>query len=154
VVSYEPTVSSVAGLRQQIGWVSHETLAYPDLSAKQNVRLAASLYGVDPSAGWARVAARFSLEPFANVPVRQQSRGQRQRVALARALVHDPSILLLDEPTAGLDQDGIERLLAVIREEVSRSCIVVVVTHDDALATAVATRRIRLERGRIVGRPV
>jgi ABC-type multidrug transport system ATPase subunit len=149
-VSYEPAPGSVEALRQQIGWVSHETLAYPDLSARQNVRLAASLYGVEPDAAWGRVVARFGLESFANVPVRQQSRGQRQRVALARALVHEPSMLLLDEPTAGLDQEGVDRLMAVIREEMRRECVVVVVTHDEALATAIATRRVRLERGRVV----
>jgi ABC-type multidrug transport system ATPase subunit len=148
-VSYEPT-GSLEDLRRQIGWVSHETLAYPDLSAKENVILAASLYGVDPEPAWEGVASRFGLEPFAHVPVRQHSRGQRQRVALARALVHDPSMLLLDEPTAGLDADGVERLLAVIREEAGRSRIVVMVTHDTAIAASIATRRIRLERGKIV----
>src|SRR5260221_4444033 len=84
-----------------------------------------------------------------HAPVRQLSRGQRQRVALARALVHDPSVLLVDEPTAGLDPEGVERLLAAVTEEVSRGCIVVFVTHDTAVADRIATKRLYLERGRL-----
>jgi heme exporter protein A len=136
-------------IRSQIGWVSHDTRCYPDLTARQNVELAASLYGVSPSAGWAAMGDRFGVKRFADSPVRQLSRGQRQRVTLARALVHRPALLLLDEPTTGLDTEGISRLLEVIEEERLRGCIVVLVTHDVQIAERVATRRIVLERGRV-----
>jgi ABC-type multidrug transport system ATPase subunit len=138
------------GIRRQIGWVSHDTHAYPDLTARQNVRLAADLYRVDGERAWPRAAARFGVDEFADRPLRQQSRGQRQRVALARALVHAPSVLLLDEPTAGLDAEGVARLLKVVSEESADGAIVVMVTHDAAIADAVATRRIKLIAGRIV----
>lgn len=148
-VLYEPGGRSREELRQEIGWVSHDTLAYPDLSARQNVQLAASLHGIEPEAAWRAAIGRFNFGAFADRPVRTYSRGQRQRTALARALVQLPSLLLLDEPTAGLDADGVQRLLEVIRQEAARGAIVLVVTHDTELIGTVATRRLRLERGKI-----
>ncbi len=140
---------STSEIRSQIGWVSHESHCYPDLSARQNLRLTASLYGVEPAGAWNRASQRFGMESFADTPVRLLSRGQRQRVALARALVHAPALLLLDEPTTGLDPEGIERLLDAVAEEVARGCMVIFVTHDSAIAERIATQRLRLERGRL-----
>ena len=87
--------------------------------------------------------------PFAERPVRTYSRGQRQKVALARALVHAPTLLLLDEPTTGLDAASVERLREVIRAEATRGAVVVVVTHDAPFAAAVGDVQIALERGRV-----
>jgi heme exporter protein A len=63
-------------------------------------------------------------------------------------MVHEPTFLLLDEPTTGLDREGTERLLVAVREEAARGAIVVFVTHDAAVAERIATRRLVLERGR------
>jgi heme ABC exporter ATP-binding subunit CcmA len=142
------TEATSSEIRCQIGWVSHESHCYPDLTPAQNLQLAASLYDA-PEGAWRKAADRFAVGPFANFPVRQLSRGQRQRVALARAVVHAPSILLLDEPTTGLDSDGVERLLAAVAEEAARGCIVIFVTHDSALAEKIADKRLLLERGRL-----
>ena len=98
----------------------------------------------------ARAAERFELGVFSDRVVRTYSRGQRQRVALARALVHEPRLLLLDEPSAGLDAASVDRLVRVVQEEAARGAIVVVVTHDEALADALAGGRLLLERGRVV----
>jgi heme exporter protein A len=135
-------------VRRQIGWLSHESHCYPDLTPAQNLRLAASLYSA-PEGAWRRAADRFAVRTFLDFPFRQLSRGQRQRVALARAIVHAPSILLLDEPTTGLDSDGTERLLAAVEEEAARGCIVIFVTHDSALAEKIADKRLLLEQGRL-----
>jgi heme exporter protein A len=137
-----------AEVRGQIGWLSHETHCYPDLSPRQNLQLSASLYGMDQTA-WEKAAQRFGVETFAERTFRRLSRGQRQRVALSRAMIHAPSLLLLDEPTNGLDAEGVERLVAALSEEVRRGCIIVLVTHDAALAARVAGRRLYLERGRL-----
>jgi ABC-type multidrug transport system ATPase subunit len=138
-----------ADVRRAIGWLSHETLAYGDLSGRANVELAARFHGLDAAAAWDAAAARFELGVFAQRPLRTNSRGQRQRVALARALVHAPSLVLLDEPTAGLDRAGVARLVAVVAEEVERGAVVVVVSHEPEVFAGVAATRIVLERGRV-----
>jgi len=142
----------LADVRATLGWVSHETLTYPDLSGRQNVELAAALHGLAPREAWSAAQQRFRLGAFAERPVRTCSRGQRQRVALARALVHAPSVLLLDEPTAGLDREGVKVLLGVVHEEVERGALVAVVTHEpEAFADLGLPRaRVYLERGRVV----
>jgi len=137
-------------VRATLGWLGHDSLCYPDLSGRQNIELAAELHGHDPRGAFARATARFDLEAFADRPARTYSRGQRQRVALARALVHAPRLLLLDEPTAGLDAATTERLLAVVREEAARGVTIVLVTHDPEFARAVGDDEVRLVHGRCV----
>jgi heme exporter protein A len=147
-VTYGSGEATQEEVRRQIGWVSHESLCYPDLTPAQNIQLAAAIYGARPDA-WKEASHRFGVDPFAQFPVRQLSRGQRQRVALARAMVHAPSLLLLDEPTTGLDLEGVERLLAAVKDEASRGAVVIFVTHDAAVAEKIAAHRLHLERGRL-----
>jgi heme exporter protein A len=137
-------------VRRTLGWLGHESLCYPDLSGLENVRIAARLHGRDPERAVATAVERFDLGHFAGRPVRTYSRGQVQRVALARALVHEPRLLLLDEPTAGLDVKATDLLRSVVREEAARGAIVVLVTHDQGFADAVADDWVVLERGRTV----
>lgn len=151
-VRYEPFGSDPAAARHAIGWVSHEPLAYGDLSGRANVRLAAELLGLDPEATYEAVEQRFELGRFADRPVRTMSRGQRQRIALARALVHRPSLVLLDEPTTGLDRVGVKRLVEVVRDEVARGALVALVTHEPRVFDGVVSSRVELERGKLVTR--
>ncbi len=137
-------------VRATLGWLGHESLCYPDLTGRENIELAARLHGCDPAAAYAQAVQRFDVGGYAERPVRTYSRGQRQRVALARALVHAPRLLLLDEPTAGLDRASTERLRDVVRAEAKRGAIVVVVTHDAGFGAEVADVRVELERGRVV----
>ncbi|WP_394844602.1 ABC transporter ATP-binding protein [Pendulispora brunnea] len=138
-----------ADVRAVLGWVGHETLAYGDLSGRENVVLAARLRGIDPERGWQRACERFELASFGERPVRTYSRGQRQRIAVAKALVHAPQLVLLDEPTAGLDVRSTERLTRVVREEADRGAVVILVTHDPSFAQ-IGDAHVRLERGRVV----
>jgi ABC-type multidrug transport system ATPase subunit len=149
-VDYEPFGHDRMLVRSAIGWLSHETLAYPDLTGRQNVELVARLHGLSPAEAWSRAEERFQLGAFALRPLRTCSRGQRQRVALARALVHEPSLVLLDEPTAGLDRAGVGRLIAVIEDELRRGAGIAVVSHEPDVFRSLASARILLERGRVV----
>ena len=137
-------------VRTTLGWLGHDSLCYADLTGRENIELAAQLHRIDPDTAFVDASARFDLGAFAGRPVRTYSRGQRQRIALARALVHSPRLVLLDEPTTGLDHASTDRLGAVVREEASRGAIVLVVTHDAAFAKASGDEIFPLERGRLV----
>ena len=149
-VYYDPLGQDPAAARREIGWVGHDSHCYKELSARENVQLAARWHGVDPKLAWESVAARVNATPFAERAVGTLSRGQKQRVALARALVHQPSVLLLDEPWSGLDPASAEGLEKVLIEERDRGALVIVVNHSMGLAERLGARRIRLEGGRVV----
>ena len=127
-------------------------MVYPDLTGHENLALTARLYGLkEPQAALAQIGARFELAGFMQRPARTYSRGQLQRLALARALLPAPRLLLLDEPSTGLDAAGTARLVDVMRQERARGAIVVLVTHDAALAESVADRRLALKGGKNPG---
>ncbi len=149
-VTYEPLGDDLDDVRREVGWLSHESLTYPDLTGRANIELAAKLVGMPLADVWDGVAERFELGSFALRPVRTYSRGQKQRVALARALVHGPSLVLLDEPTAGLDKAGVKRLLTVVDDEIGRGAAVVVVSHEPELFRERSGARWVLERGKVV----
>jgi ABC-type multidrug transport system ATPase subunit len=141
-------------LRARIGLVAHAAMVYPDLTGHENLELTARLYGLArDTGGRAALAQRFELGAFMQRPARTYSRGQLQRLSLARALLPAPRLLLLDEPSTGLDARGVERLSEAVREERARGAIVVLVTHDAALAEAVSDCRVQLDRGRLVEGP-
>lgn len=149
-VDYLPVGGDRQLAREHIGWVAHESHCYRELTGRQNVELAAELRGIPPSEAWARVAARVRAESFADRSVSTLSRGQRQRIALARALVHQPSILLLDEPWTGLDDATSKELERIILEERDRGAIIIVVNHTPGLGERLGARTVRIDRGRIV----
>ena len=149
-VVYDPIGADVMEVRRHLGWVAHDSHCYRQLSARENVELAARAQGVPAHGAWERVAERVAAESLASRPVGTLSRGQRQRIALARALVHAPSVLLLDEPWTGLVR-AVEQLRArAVLEERDRGTLVIVVSHEPGLADRLAARRVRLENGRVV----
>jgi heme exporter protein A len=149
-VVYHPIGSELELVRPYIGWVAHDSLCYRELSARQNVELAARVYGVEVQGAWERVAKRVGAESLADRRIGTLSRGQKQRVALARALVHDPALLLLDEPWSGLDRASAEHLQQALLEERARGALIIVVNHTDGLAERLGARCVRLENGRVV----
>jgi heme exporter protein A len=149
-VVYEPLGEDHELVRRELGWVAHESLCYRELSGRENVELAARIYGVDPRAGWERTSERVQARGFGDRPVGKLSRGQRQRIALARALVHEPSVLLLDEPWTGLDRASSALLEQALVAERDRGTLVVVSSHATEQAERLGARRVELAAGRIV----
>ena len=149
-VIYQPLGSSRERVRAHVGWVSHELLAYGVLSGRANIALAARFHGLNGDDAFERMRERFQLGRFCERPLHTNSRGQRQRIALARALVHSPSVVLLDEPSTGLDRSGVARLVAVVAEELAHGALVGVVTHEPAVFTALPHSRLSLRAGRVV----
>lgn len=147
-VVYEPLGSGEAA-RPYMGWVGHEAHCYPELTGRENVELAAEIYGVGERARIMAVCEQVGANAFFDQPVGTLSRGQKQRIALARALVHRPSVLLLDEPLSGLDRDAVRRFDEVLRAERERGAIVVVVSHQQGWAERLGARQIYMQRGRI-----
>ncbi len=134
--------------RHLVGVVAHATYLYEELTALENLRLFGELYGVDrPVARASELLDRVGLSRLGGELVGHLSRGQQQRVALARALVHDPPVLLLDEPDTGLDVAAFALL-----EELARAGgrTVVLTTHDLAAGLRLGTRLAVLARGRLV----
>jgi heme exporter protein A len=139
-----------AEVRRHIGLVSHQTLLYGDLSAEENLRFYGRMYNVsDLDARILQVLEQVGLAHRRRDPVRTFSRGMQQRLAIARAVLHHPSLMLLDEPYTGLDQDAAARLEAVMSTVGTEGRTVVMTTHDLERGLAVADRVVILAKGRV-----
>jgi heme exporter protein A len=138
-------------LRRLIGILAHDSFLYGELTAEENLRLYARLYGVaEGERRAAELLDEVSLDGEARRrPVRTYSRGMVQRVALARAMLHDPRVLLLDEPFTGLDRSGSAALARTLAGAVERGVVMVVVTHDLEALAGMADHVAVLRRGRL-----
>lgn len=140
-----------AALRRRLGMLGHDLFLYPELSARENLLFFARLYGLsNPGARVAASLEQARLSDRADDQVLSFSRGMRQRLALERALVHDPRLLLLDEPFTGLDQASATALITRLRGRQEAGCLIVVATHDLEVAEGLLTRALFLRNGRLV----
>jgi len=139
-----------ADARQRIGFIGHGIAVYDELSAIENLRLFGRLYGLpDPERSASEWLERTGLERVRDGLVREFSRGMRQRLAVARAFLHDPSLLLMDEPFTALDDRAIAVLQAVVRDALAAGRTVVMSTHQLREAMDLATHVALLNRGRL-----
>jgi len=137
-----------AQVRARLGVVSHLPLLYPDLTAEENLLFYGRMYGIENmSTRITDVLEMVGLETRRKDLVRTFSRGMQQRLAIGRAVIHDPEVMLFDEPYTGLDQDASEMLDEVLRSVAAKGRTVVMTSHDLARAEDLATRFDILSRG-------
>jgi heme exporter protein A len=139
-------------VRGRIGFLGHDALLYRDLSGRENLRFHAKLHGLDGDAAEARIdvlLAVAGMERRADDRVAELSAGMRQRLALCRCVLHEPELLLLDEPDSNLDAAGREAARRLIGRDEGRTRVVI--THDPERALPEADRALLLGHG---GRPL
>lgn len=129
-------------LRRYIGYVAHSLGLYPELSVRENLEFFCALHDLERSRVF-EVMDTVGLQHMADRRASRLSRGMQQRLAIGRAIVHEPRLLVLDEPDASLGEDGGDLLSGVMRGRT-----VVFATHDKALANRLCSRTLVLKRGR------
>ncbi|HUZ88399.1 MAG TPA: heme ABC exporter ATP-binding protein CcmA [Candidatus Acidoferrales bacterium] len=134
-------------VRPRIGYLGHRSGLYPHLSARQNLEFFATLYDLEPARARSALA-EVGLEDVADRPLSELSRGMEQRLGLARSLLHDPELVILDEPDASLDSGGRELLDRLLGGRTA-----VVASHDRALAQSLCGRALNLRAGRASSDP-
>jgi heme exporter protein A len=146
-----PLPQEAARIRQHIGMVSHYSLLYGDLTAAENLLFFAKLYALDNQEERVMTALRkVGLFARQRDPVSTFSRGMVQRLTIARATLHEPDILLLDEPYTGLDQDASQLLDGLLRAEHENGRSILMITHDLTHGLDLCDRIAILNRGKIV----
>ncbi|HEU5252936.1 MAG TPA: ABC transporter ATP-binding protein [Solirubrobacterales bacterium] len=135
-------------LRGRIGYLGHEPLLYRDLSGRENLRFQARLYGIERAAAEARIEELLravAMDRRADERVAELSAGMRQRLSICRCVLHEPDLLLLDEPDSNLDAEGRELARALIGPGTGRTRVVV--THDPERHVPEADQTLRLGIG-------
>jgi heme exporter protein A len=137
-------------LRQHIGLISHDPLLYGDLTPDENLRFFARMYDLeDPAARIDTVLDQVGLTGRRRDPVRTFSRGMVQRLAIARAILHDPAIMLLDEPYTGLDLQAADMLRAVLEDLAALNRTVILTTHNLEQGLEMCDRAAIINRGKV-----
>jgi len=137
--------------RRHIGLVSHHSYLYPDLTAEENLRFYGRMYDVpNLMERIHELVGSVGLLPRLHDPIRDYSRGMQQRLSIARALLHDPLILLLDEPYTGLDQAASDNLRDVLNATTQTGRTVLMTTHNLERGLSQCNRVVIVNKGRVV----
>lgn len=142
----------VRPVRNEIGYMAHPSLLYDEMSGVENLRYFAQLYGMKDDHRCADAIRKMHLDPSLQRRVGQYSQGMRQRLSLARALLHDPKILLLDEPFSNVDTGSAAQMVKLLGEMRTSGKTIFVVTHQTSLLDGVADEAISMDAGKIVSR--
>ena len=137
---------------RQIGYMAHPSLLYDEMSGMENLRYFARLYGISGDDRCREVIRSVGLDPELMRPVGQYSQGMRQRMSLARAILHDPKILLLDEPFSNVDVHSAQAMVGLLEGMRDAGKTIFVVTHQAALLEGVADEFVWMQAGQIVDR--
>src|SRR5204863_401162 len=136
--------------RRRVGVIGHAIGIYAELTATENLRLFGRLYGIRDAEGAAsKWLERVGLDRVATGLAREFSRGMRQRLAVARAFLHDPEVLLLDEPFTSLDDKAIAVLQTVLRDALAKGKTVIMSTHQLREPLELATHVALINRGKL-----
>jgi len=137
--------------RKRIGVVSHQTFLYQNLTPRENLEFYSRLYDVPERKNRiAEVLELVGMSPHLHQRVGTLSRGMQQRVTIARSLLHKPSVMLLDEPETGLDQQATSMLWEAIETETQEKCTIIVATHNLERGFEVGESFLILDKGRVV----
>ena len=137
---------------REIGYMAHPSLLYDEMSGIENLRYFARLYDIAGDSRCQEVIRAVGLDPELARPVGQYSQGMRQRMSLARAILHDPGILLLDEPFSNVDVHSAREMSALLKNMRDAGKTIFVVTHQAALLEGVADEFVWMQAGQIVDR--
>jgi len=132
--------------------MAHPSLLYDEMSGLENLRYFARLYGIDGDSRCEQVIRWVRLDPQLQRPVGQYSQGMRQRMSLARAILHDPKILLLDEPFSNVDVHSAREIVGLLKDMRDAGKTIFVVTHQASLLEGVADEFVWMQAGQIVDR--
>ncbi|MEA2648263.1 MAG: heme exporter protein, partial [Candidatus Binataceae bacterium] len=146
-----PSRTLESAARRRLALVTHQSFLYPNLTARENLEFYAGLYTVgDGRAEIIRWLDRVGLTSAADARVRTFSRGMEQRLTLARAMLTRPDVLLMDEPFAALDSDGVALVADLLREAVARRCAIVLTAHQPISIEGLEFDLYEIVRGRLL----
>jgi ABC-type multidrug transport system ATPase subunit len=137
---------------REIGYMAHPSLLYDEMSGLENLRYFARLYEIAGDGRCQQVIRAVGLDPELSRPVGKYSQGMRQRMSLARAILHDPKILLLDEPFSNVDAHSAREMVGLLTSMRDAGKTIFVVTHQAALLEGVADEFVWMQAGLIVDR--
>jgi ABC-type multidrug transport system ATPase subunit len=137
---------------RDIGYMAHPSLLYDEMSGMENLRYFAGLYGIAGDSRCEEVIRAVGLDPELTRPVGQYSQGMRQRMSLARAILHDPKVLLLDEPFSNVDVHSARAMVELLKGVRDAGKTILVVTHQAPLLDGVADEFVWMQAGQIVDR--
>jgi heme ABC exporter ATP-binding subunit CcmA len=136
----------------EIGYMAHPSLLYDEMSGMENLRYYAQLYGIRDDARCSAAIRSVGLDPGLQRSVGQYSQGMRQRMSLARAMLHDPKILLLDEPFSNVDVHSAGAMVGLLANIRDAGKTILVVTHQAVLLDGVADEFVWMQHGKILAR--
>ena len=142
-------IEGADGIREQVGVLYHEPGVYGDLTARENLEFARRMWGGQTAVSLEEAVERVGLTHAIDERARGFSSGMTRRLALARLVMRPPRLMLLDEPYASFDQDGIDLVNRLVRDTADRGGIVLIATHDPERSSAVVDRVVRLRDGRV-----